>query len=114
MTLWTPMGLPFGDVDLTSTSNFTVTVFTNREDARFVVIDKASQEVLGAGSGKEAKITFPPDSSSTVVANVKYLNIITTNEKQNAVTLIAPIGPDFDIMPNTAGAHTDYGDYRVK
>jgi hypothetical protein len=89
-----------------------VTVYTNRDDARFVVRDVADGRVLGAGEGKAAQIVL--DTSKGRAAYVEFLDILVEAEKNSSVSLRADRGAHFEIAAKKTGSHKEVGHYQVR
>jgi len=90
-----------------------VTVYTNRDDARFIVRDVTSNKILGFGSGTKHTIKITPDSQKDITAFVEFLNIVVTNAKQKATTLTAGPGSNFVIKHGKSGTQSEIGNYEV-
>lgn len=99
--------------DLLKKTSFTVTVYTNRDDARFIVRDVTSNKILGFGSGTKHTIKITPDSQKDITAFVEFLNIVVTNAKQKATTLTAGPGSNFVIKHGKSGTQSEIGNYEV-
>ena len=109
--IWQFTNEPFGGVDFLDENPFTLTVVTNREDARFVVKADSDDRILGSGKGTQAKITLKRGTND-VDASVEFLDVIVVNEKAGATRLRAK--PFSFTVPKTSqgpGSQTVAGNY---
>jgi hypothetical protein len=116
--LWAFQGEPWdGKDDTDKPPQITVTVVTNRDDARFILSDEKGT-VLGQGGGKEAKIIVdnkPVDNTQKKAPDRKwkltFLPIVSQANNGRILKLKAPSGEIYSIQPGEAQTFTAVGKY---
>ena len=116
--IWEFNGVSWIGENDTTKPTFTLTVVSNREEARFVInkasVDKdtcqALSEVIGNGSGSKTEITLPIEEEP-YHACVEFLPIVDTNARSGPVVLEATASPKTFSVPKDGGVQTVTGAY---
>lgn len=111
VTLWKWNRLPWIDRASIVSDEHVVKVYTNRDDARFVVRNMQTKEVLASGNGTYASLSIPAPDEQDIQAQVEYLSLVAIQEDGKIVTLVASPGEPFTIKHDTPGSHSELANY---
>ena len=108
--LWTFQGEPWDGKDPDESHQITVTVVTNRDDARFILTDEGGT-VRGQGGGKEAKISVKNKVMNPEEWKLTFLPIVSQANNGMILKLKAPSGKIYSIPPGKSKTVTAVGTY---